>query len=119
MNRSQERAKTRSKRTPRGAARAKRRLSYVPQRPKVKVIGQIVGDTLVIEFDENDPRHVAVLAEQMATGAHVPALVANLIADRVVNRKPAPDVNCITTPDGGCESVEPCMHTVEPQPCLE
>ena len=60
MNRSQERAKTRSKRTPRGAARAKRRLSYV------------------------------------------------------LRRKPAPDANCITMPDGGCESVEPCMHTVEP-----
>jgi len=49
MNRSQERAKTRSKRTPRGAARAKRRGARVFKKPAV--ITESVCDSTPTAFD--------------------------------------------------------------------
>ena len=71
MNRSQERAGTRSKRTPRGAARAKRRRSHA-LRSAPKVVGQIVGDTLIVDFDAANPEHVmGVTAIAAMDGAFV------------------------------------------------
>lgn len=30
-----------------------------------KVVGRIVGDTLIIDFDENNPQHVAAIADMV------------------------------------------------------
>jgi len=49
VNRSQERAKTRSKRTPRGAARAKRRGARVFKKPAVITTSICVGDKVEVD----------------------------------------------------------------------